>query len=124
MNNIGDRIIEIRKENKLSQDEFGKIIGLGRSTIGCYESNARNISNRAIRDICLNFNINEEWLRHGTGDKYSLPVEINDITNILAQISVSDNKQILSITSKLLTLNDKYLDLVEKLIDTLEEKDQ
>ena len=122
MNNIGDRIIEIRKSKNLSQEEFGQVIGLSRSQIGCYEKNLRNVSDRAIRDICLNFNINENWLRTGKGDKYVIPNEIDELSKLLADISTSDNSQIHSIISKLLQLDEKYLDLIENLIDTLNEK--
>ena len=66
---IGKRISEIRKSEGLSQEDFGKRIGLSRSIIGCYEKDIRNVSDRTIRDICFNFNVNENWLRHGTGEK-------------------------------------------------------
>lgn len=120
--NIGSRILQIRKENNLSQDDFGKTIGLSRSIIGCYEKDLRNVSDRAIRDICMNFNINEDWLRYGKGNKDLIPKEINELSKLLADISVSDNTKLQSITSKLLNLDDKYLNLIEDLIDALIEK--
>lgn len=120
---IGERIAEVRKSLSLSQEEFGKVIGLGRSIIGCYEKNLRNVSDRAIRDICINFNINEEWLKNGEGEKYTLPQEVNELTNALAEISLSDNTYLQSIIPKLLTLDDKYLILIENLIDSLIDKD-
>lgn len=120
--NIGNRILQVRKENDLSQDDFGKKIGLSRSIIGCYEKNLRNVSDRAIRDICMNFNINEDWLRYGKGDKYLIPKEIDELSKVLVDISVSDNTKLQSIASKLLNLDDKYLNLIEDLIDALIEK--
>ena len=119
---IGDRIIEIRKEENLSQEEFGKKIGLSRSIIGCYEKNIRNVSDRTIRDICSNFNVNEDWLRNGNGDKEAIPKDIHDLTKVLSEISLSDNIQLHKITSKLLNLDEKYLVLIENLIDALIEK--
>nr|UVN04778.1 MAG: helix-turn-helix domain protein [Bacteriophage sp.] len=119
---IGDRIIEIRKEENLSQEEFGKKIGLSRSIIGCYEKNIRNVSDRTIRDICSNFNVNEDWLRTGNGDKEAIPKDIHDLTKVLSEISLSDNIQLHKITSKLLNLDEKYLVLIENLIDALIEK--
>ncbi len=119
---IGKRISEIRKSEGLSQEDFGKRIGLSRSIIGCYEKDIRNVSDRTIRDICFNFNVNENWLRHGTGEKNTIPKEINDLTKALAEISLSDNAQLHSITSKLVSLDEKYLNLIENLIDALIEK--
>lgn len=122
MNNIGDRIIEIRKSKNLSQEEFGQVIGLSRSQIGCYEKNLRNVSDRAIRDICLHFNINENWLKTGTGDKYEIPNEINELSKLLADISALNDPRLNSIIKKLSELDEKYLDLIENLIDALNEK--
>ncbi len=119
---IGERISTIRKTEGLSQEDFGKIIGLSRSIIGCYEKDLRNVSDRAVRDICINFNINENWLRNGTGEKYTVPREINELTKALAEISLSDNPKLHNITSKLVSLDEKYLNLIENLIDALIEK--
>lgn len=122
MSNIGDRIIEIRKSKNLSQEEFGQVIGLSRSQIGCYEKNLRNVSDRSIRDICSNFNINETWLRTGEGDKNEIPVKIDELSSILADISINGDTRLISIIKKLSELDEKYLDLIENLIDALNEK--
>lgn len=68
MNEIKDRIKLIRTSKKLSQDEFGKVINLSRSQIAGYETGAKNVTDRAISDICREFKINEEWLREGAGE--------------------------------------------------------
>ena len=41
MNTISERIMKIRAEQKLSQKDFGKVIGLSRSMISCYEKGLR-----------------------------------------------------------------------------------
>ena len=55
----------IREQLELSQEEFGERIGVTKSTISLLERKLRNPSERVIRDICREFNINEEWLRNG-----------------------------------------------------------
>ena len=66
---IEDRILSLRENSKLSQEEFGEKIGVTKSTISLIERKLRNPSDRLIRDICREFNINEEWLRTGKGDR-------------------------------------------------------
>lgn len=61
-----NRIIEIRKKEGLSQEQFAKRLGLSRSFINQVETGKKNISDRTISDICQEFHINEEWLREGT----------------------------------------------------------
>lgn len=68
MNNIKDRIKLIRASEGLSQNDFGKKIGLSGSQIGCYEKGIREVTERAINDICREFKINEKWLKTGEGE--------------------------------------------------------
>lgn len=68
MKELKDRIKFIRTSKNLSQDEFGRIINLSRSQIAGYETGAKNVTDRAINDICREFKINEEWLRTGEGE--------------------------------------------------------
>lgn len=68
MKELKDRIKFVRTSKNLSQDEFGRIINLSRSQIAWYETGAKNVTDRAINDICREFKINEEWLRNGEGE--------------------------------------------------------
>lgn len=66
---IEDRILSLREDLELSQDEFGEKIGVTKSTISLIERKLRNPSERVIRDICREFGINESWLRDGIEPK-------------------------------------------------------
>ena len=65
---MNNRIREVRKAAKISQEEFGKRLGLSRQFITLVETGERIPSDRTIRDICREFGINETWLRTGDGD--------------------------------------------------------
>ena len=66
---IFERIKYIRKnELKITQEDFAMSIGLSRSNIGNIEVGRINVTDRVIQDICLKYNINETWLRYGTGE--------------------------------------------------------
>lgn len=67
---MNERIKMIREYYKLTQDEFGKRIGSARNTIANYESGNRNPSNSILLSICREFNVNEEWLRNGSGEMF------------------------------------------------------
>lgn len=64
------RIREIRKDNNLTQTEFGERIGVKGNTITGYENGTRIPSDAIILSICREFNVNEDWLRTGQGEKY------------------------------------------------------
>ena len=64
------RIREIRKDNNLTQTEFGERMGVKGNTITGYENGTRIPSDAIILSICREFNVNEDWLRTGQGEKY------------------------------------------------------
>ena len=67
---IGERIKEVRKNEKLTQQEFADRLNLKRNTVGSYEVNVVVPSDRTIKDICDKFGIREEWLRTGEGEMF------------------------------------------------------
>lgn len=64
---ISERVKEIRKKNKLSQTQFGERLRVSRDVINNIENNRINISELIIKTICMEFNLNEEWLTTGHG---------------------------------------------------------
>lgn len=72
---MNERIKMIREYYKLTQDEFGKRIGSARNTIANYESGNRSPSNSVVLSICREFNINENWLRDGSGEMFRVEEE-------------------------------------------------
>ena len=77
--NLGERIKKVRKALELTQESFCNRIGLKRNSISLVESGKRNISDQAILSICREFNVNEEWLRNGTGEMFkAAPSDVLD----------------------------------------------
>jgi len=60
-----ERILKVRKEAKLSQSDFGKIIGITGSSVSLIESGKNNPSDQTIKLICSEFGIRREWLELG-----------------------------------------------------------
>lgn len=67
---MNERIKELRKELSLTQQEFADRLSLKRNTIATYEMGKAVPSERTINDICEKYNVNEEWLRDGTGEMF------------------------------------------------------
>lgn len=61
-----ERIKQIRIEQGLTQDDFGKRIGTARNTVANYECGRRIPTNAVITSICKEFGINKDWLLNGT----------------------------------------------------------
>ena len=67
---MNERIKEIRKTLNLTQQEFAERLSLKRNTIATYEMGKSVPSDRTITDICEKYNVNEEWLRDGSGEMF------------------------------------------------------
>lgn len=65
---MNTRVKEVRKKANLTQTAFGDRLGITQNYVALIESGQRIPSDRTIRDICREFNINETWLRTGIGD--------------------------------------------------------
>lgn len=64
------RLKKLRKELDLTQSAFADRIGMKQNTIATYEMGRSIPSDQAIRSICREFDVNEEWLRNGTGEMF------------------------------------------------------
>ena len=88
---LKSRIYEVRKDYKLTQDEFAARIGLSKNFVCLMETGVRSPGSRTIADICREFNINEEWLRTGQGEKeMPLPMEAH-LMNLFSDVSNETN---------------------------------
>lgn len=71
MEEIRDRVKKIRETLNLSQAAFGEKVSLERSAISLIERKQRNITERSIKDICREFNVDYIWLTTGEGEMFS-----------------------------------------------------
>ena len=67
---MNGRVAELRKVLSLSMEEFGKKLGVTRSSISNIESGRRGLTDQMILSICREFNVSEEWIRFGAGDMF------------------------------------------------------
>lgn len=74
---LQERLIKIRTDANLNQEEFGLKLNLGKSSISLFESGKRKLTPRTAADICEKFNVNPEWLETGEGEPY---IEDNNVT--------------------------------------------
>ena len=66
-----NRLLEIRKSLHLNQLDFGAKLKMSKATISALETGLRVITEKNIKLICDEFNINEEWFRTGNGKMFN-----------------------------------------------------
>lgn len=67
---MNDRLKSLRKKLSLSQEAFGKKLGVTGAGISKIESGDRNLTEQMLLAICREFNVREEWLRTGSGEMF------------------------------------------------------
>ena len=67
---MNERLKAIRRELSLSQEAFGKKLGVTGTAISRMEIGNRAVTEQMILAICREFNVREEWLRNGTGEMF------------------------------------------------------
>lgn len=89
---INERIKEVRKSENLTMEKFGERVKISKVSVSRIESGINNPSNQTIMLICREFNINEEWLRNGTGSmKLEIDLDI-EYGRICADLGINDDR--------------------------------
>lgn len=80
------RFKELRENFGLNQSEIGAKIGVSGAAVSRWESGERTIPDVAIRSVCREFGVSEQWLRDGIGDMFearSRAEELSELTRSL-----------------------------------------
>lgn len=125
---MNERIKELRKALKLSQDEFGKRLGLTRGAITNIELNKTEPKPLLLDLICREFNVQEKWLRTGEGEMF-VPVTRDEEIEIFIgkMLRDEDNRFKKRLISALARLPEKEWEVLEeklKEIVGVDEKDE
>lgn len=114
---MNDRIKELRKELGLSGEKFGERIGVKKAAISKIESGVVGLSDSNILAICREFNVNEDWLRYGTGEMFKDMTLDEEIISFIGEIqwdaSSTFKKRFISAIAK---LSDEEWKVLEKII--------
>lgn len=67
---MNERIKELRIALRLTQEDFGKVIGVQRAAVNKWEKGINGVADSMILSICREFGVNERWLRTGEGEMF------------------------------------------------------
>lgn len=116
---MNERIKLIREQFELTQEEFGKRIGSARNTIANYENGNRNPSNSVLKSICREFEVDEEWLRNGTGEMFKKLTDQEELMKYTALLLKGKDSVVVSAIQALIVtyeqLNDANKSALEEI---------
>lgn len=68
---MNQRIKEVRRSLGLSQEEFGRRLGITKSAVSRIESSSNGASGQTVKSICREFSIDYAWLTTGQGEMFA-----------------------------------------------------
>ena len=101
---MNERIKEVRKARGLSQDEFGRRLGVTRGAVTNIELNKVEPKPLFVDLICREFDVNEEWLRTGAGPMFVEKSRDEDLAEFFGKVLAGDpdfRRRLLSAMSRL-----------------------
>ena len=91
--NINDRIKHLRKDVlKVTQQEFSESLNISRSNMGNIEIGRIAVTDRVISDICLKYDVSENWLRNGSGDIFISKTRNQLITDFMGDLIKAEDE--------------------------------
>ena len=118
-----NRILELRKDLGLYQDQFASNLGLSRNFISLVEKGERNISDRTFADICRLYKVNEEWLRTGEGPMYVESTRESEIAELTLALAKSEDDMTLELSKLILKMTPDQIRALYNFMITVIEKD-
>lgn len=70
---MNERIKGVRKSLGLTLEKFGKALGVTKQTMSRIENGVNNVTDQMFLSVCRVYNVNEDWLRNGTGEMFNKP---------------------------------------------------
>lgn len=116
---IHDRIYKVRDIKKKSQDEFGSILGVTKSTISLIETKKREPSERLIRDICREFSINENWLKTGEGEMFEQLIDQQKVMKYTAMLLKDTDSVVADAIKNFIVTYEQLDDASKKVLDDI-----
>lgn len=122
-----DRIKTLRKSTGLNQTDFGARVGVKGNTIGNYEIGLRNPSDAVVFSICREFNVSENWLRHGEGEMLEDLSEDEEMMVLIGKLCADGNafkRRVLMAAAKIIDNDDVWYIIEKELKKLINKKEE
>lgn len=106
---MNKRLEYLRKDVlKITQSNFGEKIGLGKTAISKIENGTTILTERNIKNICREFNVNYSWLVYGEGEIFNT-IEKTLIDRLADEFQLSQIQ--IRMIEAIMELNDEQINM-------------
>ena len=120
---MNERLKKLRKTLDLTQQKFADQLGVKRNTVAQWEIGINALTDQVVTSICREFNVNEHWLRDGTGEMFIEQTRDEQIAAFVGDLlKTEDDSFKRRLISGLAALDDNGWDVLEKFLDSIQKK--
>ena len=117
-----DRLKILRKELRLTQQELADRVGISRGNIAAYEVGKNSPSDAVISLICREFNVNEVWLRNGSGSMFQERSEEDEIKSLVSSLLDPNRDKMYDVISEFMKVYTSLSPNSQKALNELADK--
>ena len=114
-----NRIKQLRDSLGISQEEFGKRIGVTGAAVSGYESGRRSVLENIAKSICREFDVDYYWLTEGVGEM-KLYTANSIVEELVKEKGLNENSK--KIILAYLEMNEQERLVIEKYFLNIAEK--
>lgn len=123
MSTIGERLVYLMKDQRLTQTEFADRLHLTQPHVSALCSGRKPLTDRTTSDICREFSVSLAWLENGVGEMY-VQRSANEelavlVTDIMSDADDSFRKRFISL---LMALPPEKWAAIEAFVGELQKK--
>lgn len=89
MKDISKRIAKLIDSLQISKSDFARVLNISPAYVSKITNSGSIPSDRLLEDICEKFNVNEDWLRTGTGEMFI--IQTDDIAEQVSHLLEETN---------------------------------
>lgn len=118
---MNERIKQLRKALNKKQGDFAAALAISQGHLSDVENGRKEVSDRIVSICSLKFNVNEDWLRTGSGDMFNPVSEDEELDRYIGCISGSEDKFRKNLLKALCKLTDDEWNVLKKIITEMNE---
>lgn len=120
---MNERLKKLRKTLDMTQQKFADRIGVKQNTVAQYEMGRNVPIDTVISLICREFNVNEEWLRDGTGEMFIEQTRDEQIESFIGDLLRNEDDSFKRrLISGLAELDETGWRVLENFLDSIQKK--
>lgn len=118
---MNERLKQLRKALNKKQGDFAAALAISQGHLSDVENGRKEVSDRIISICSLKFNVNEDWLRTGSGDMFNPVSEDEELDLYIGRISGGEDKFKKNLLKALCKLSEDEWNVLKKIISEMKE---